>query len=528
MSAGVPAAPAGSASRVGLVLGPALFALLQLLPLPELSFHGQAVTADGPSRVVLGLTLWMSVWWMTEALPLAATSLLPLVVLPVGGVLSAKAVAPAYFDDTLALFLGGFCLALALERSGLHRRIALGVVRIVGTRPRAMVFGFLAASAVISMWVSNTATALMLMPVAVTAVAGLLPADKAAWTKEQRSFAACCVLAVAYGASIGGVGTLIGTPPNMILKRHHDALVLEDGSSPLTFARWILLGAPLVVVLVPVAWWVLVRWALPVPARLAAGASGGTGAPPALPAVGRVRFAEGAVLVVFLATAVGWITHQRIEIEGWHVPLTGWDEAFRFGRPASFVTDATVAVAAALLLFVLPSRAAPGDRLLDWEYVRSRLPWGALLLFGGGFSLAESFRASGVDEYLKAMFAGLEGMPPWALLLVVTAGVTAVSEVASNTATAAMLLPVLSAVADAAGMERMPLLLAVTLGASCGYALPVATMANTIAYGSGFVSPRQMGRAGLRLDVVAVLIVTIALLVLAPVVLGETTSGGAR
>jgi sodium-dependent dicarboxylate transporter 2/3/5 len=506
----------GRAARIGLVAGPLAFAALLVVPLPTLALEGAPVEATTSCRVVLGLTAWMAAWWMTEALPLAATSLLPLVVLPVAGVRPAKAVARGYFDDTLTLFLGGFGLAIALEKSGLHRRIALVVLGMFGTRPRAIVLGLFVASATISMWVSNTATALMLMPVATTAVLAVLGKPQAEWSGPERNLAACSVLAVAYGGSLGGIGTLVGTPPNMLFKRHHDDLVLRGHGPEVTFGDWFAFGAPIVALVVPIAWWVLTRFALPVPARLGAGS-----APAALPTSGRMRRDEGWVLGIFLATALAWVTHARMELWGWTVPVTGWDRAFTFGSPESFVTDGTIAVATMLLLFVLPSGAARGDRLLTWQHVHDRIPWAALLLFGGGFSLAEAFPASGLDAYLKAAFRGLEGMPTWALLLVVAAGVTAVSEVASNTATAAMLLPILSSVAIAAGLAPLPVLLAGTVAASCGFALPVATMANTIAYGTGLVTPGQMGRAGWLLDVVGVLLVVAVVLLWVPVVFGR-------
>jgi sodium-dependent dicarboxylate transporter 2/3/5 len=508
-----------AAARAGTWVGPALFALALAVPLPDLAVGGRAVAAGFGARVVLGLTAWMATWWMTEAVPLAVTSLLPLVVLPAAGVSSAKVVAPAYFDDTIALFLGGFCLALALERSGLHRRIALRVLRVFGTRPRGMVLGFLSASAVISMWVSNTATALMLLPVALTTIGALAGADPAARTREERAFAAACVLAVAYGASIGGVGTLVGTPPNMILKGVYDPQ-LGGSRGPLAFGQWMALGVPLVLLMVPAAWWILVRVALRVPARFAEEGARPPRASAVVAGLGRWSRAEKVVLVTFLATALAWMTHQAIDLGGFVVPGTGWDAAFRFGGRESSVTDATIAVAAALLLFLAPSRSLEGGRVLTWEFAQARIPWGALLLFGGGFSLAASFSASGLDEYLKALFAGLDRLPPVLVVGVVAAGVTLLSEVASNTATAAMVLPLLVPVAAAVGVDPGLLLAAGAMAASCGFALPVATAANLFAYGSGQVTAGEMGRAGILLDVVGVVVVTAVVLLLGPLALG--------
>jgi sodium-dependent dicarboxylate transporter 2/3/5 len=512
----------GPLAKAGLALGPVAFAAALLVPLPVLSRAGVDVGPGTNVRVVLGLALWMCVWWLTEALPLAATSLLPIVVLPVSGVLPAKEVAPTYFDDTITLFLGGFLLALAMERSELHRRIAWRVVRIAGTSPRRLVLGFFAASALLSMWVSNTATALLLMPVATTVVRARLHGPASMRSRGERCFAACCVLAVAYGASLGGVGTLVGTPPNMILKRTYEGATAATGTPDvLSFGHWFLVGAPLVVVLVPLTWWLLVKWVLPVPVAL----GDGEGDPwlERLRPQGRTSFAQRAVLVLFVATALAWISHQRMEVGGDSVPLTGWDEAFSFGRktadgrPLSFVTDGTIAVACALLLFTLPGGAVAGERLLPWSYARKRLPWGALLLFGGGFALAAAFQVKdGLNGYLAAAFAGMHHMPEWAVLLVVASGMTLLSEIANNTAATNMMMPVLAAAAKGLGMAPLPIMMVGALAASCGFALPIATMPNTIAYGTGEVSVGQMGRAGIVLDVVATLVMVLAVLFLLP------------
>lgn len=518
--------PTGPAARLGFVLGPTLFVAALVLPLPDLvSASGQTVSAGHAVRVVLGLSLWMAAWWMTEALPLAATSLLPILVLPVAGILPARDVTRVYFDDTIALFLGGFCLALAMERTGLHRRFAFAVVRLAGTRPRRLVLGFFLASGLVSMWVSNTATSLMLIPVAVTVVRALVGTDPATRDVGARRFAACCVLAVAYGASIGGVGTLIGTPPNVVFQRHWQDMVASGAAhTEVTFGRWMLLGVPLVAVLLPMAWWLLVRVALPVPASLAGTDS--TGVLDRLRPAGRATFPERVVFGTFLAAALLWVTRQRLEVGGVVLPFTGWERLFaripaKTGDGLAFVTDGTVAIAAALFLFAMPTRTSPGDRILPWTYAARRLPWGALLLFGGGFCLAESWRVpEGLNDYLAAAFRGLGGLPPLLVVLAVTLGMTLLSEIANNTAATVMMLPVLSSLAKGLGADPLPILLAGTLGASCGFALPVATPPNTVAYGTGEVSVRDMVRAGLLLDVAAILVMTLGVWLLAPLVFG--------
>ncbi len=464
-------------------------------------------------RTVLGLTAWMATWWMTEVVPLAVTSLLPLVVLPFARVAPARAVAPAYFEDTIALFLGGFCLALGLERTGLHRRFAHAVVRRAGADPRRLILGFLLAAGLVSMWVSNTATALLLMPVATTVVQALVPAPGARTTAE-RNFAACAVLAVAYGASIGGVGTLVGTPPNTIFRgfveQHASA-----GLPSVSFAAWLVIGVPVVLVLLPLTWLLLVRVALPVPPGLASLPREGllarlaSDAPPSRD--------ERVVFVTFLATALAWITREPLDLGAFRVP--GWGGLLGGvrvgGRVDAYVQDSTVAVAAALLLFVLPSRTRPGERLLPWTFAAARVPWGVLLLFGGGFALADAFGPSGLNAYLTAAFRGLAGLPTWLVIVVVVVGLAVISEVASNTAAITMMLPVLLPLAQGLGVAPLPILLAGTLAASCGFALPVATPANAIAYATGRRDRAADGARGplpRRRAAVAVMIAAVLLL----------------
>jgi sodium-dependent dicarboxylate transporter 2/3/5 len=491
------------AKRIGMAAGPLLFALALIAPLPAIESGGGAVIADAATRVTLGLALWMAAWWMTEALPLAATSLLPLAVLPIAGVMPATGVAPHYFSDIVALFLGGFCLALALQKAGLHRRIALRVLRLFGANPRRLVLGLIVASAMLSMWVSNTATTLMLIPVVLTVVTESLPAER---TEAHSRFGAACLLGVAFGASLGGIATTIGTPPNAFMQgffNQHYAAQIAAGELPeITFGRWMLIGLPIVLVLVPACWILLTRFSPRVQAQLP-GFSRDEVMQRIQPA-GGPSVAEKLVMLVFFLTAAAWITHAPIRVGGFVVPPTGWDQWLRFGSVSSYVTDGTIAITAALLLFLLPDFRKGGERLLTWEFAGPRLPWGALLLFGGGLALAGAFDAGGLNAYLQAAFGTLAGVPVWLLVLLVILFVTLISELASNTAAAAMAIPVLASLAAALGAEPMPLLMAAALGASCGYALPVATPPNTIAYATGEISVGRMVKAGALLDLVVI------------------------
>lgn len=499
--------------RVGLLLGPVMFLFAVLLPLPAIESAGGTVAPDMGVRVTLGLASWMAIWWMTEALPLAATALLPLAILPLGGVLPAQSVAPQYFADIVALFLGGFCLALAMQKAGLHKRIAMRVLTIVGTRPRRLVLGFLGASALLSMWVSNTATTLMLIPVVMTVVAETLPEQR---NEDMKRFAAACLLAVAFGASIGGVATTIGTPPNAFLQGFFNqryAAEIAAGTLPeITFGRWMTVGVPLVIVLVPICWYLLTRVSPRVP-RLLEGFAGDDIFARIKPER-KADTAEWLVMLIFFSAAAAWITHAPISIGGFTLPLTGWDQWLTFGGSASYLTDGTIAITAAVLLFVLPDFRQRGERLLTWEFAGPRLPWGALLLFGGGLALAHSFEAGGLNAYMQAAFGTLAGVPVWLLILLVIILVTFISELASNTASAAMVIPVLASLAAALGAEPLPLLMAAALGASCGYALPVATPPNTIAYATGELPVGRLIKAGLLLDVFAIVCMYLAVMFL--------------
>ncbi len=484
-----------------------LFVLAFLIPLPVVG----GVSANEGVRVTLGLAAWMAVWWTTESVPLAATSLLPLVVLPFSGVASGSSIASKYFSDIIALFLGGFCLALAMQKAGLHKRIAWRVLRITGAKPRRIILGFVVASAVLSMWVSNTATTLMLMPVAATVFAVALPSESRSETSTR--FVAACLLGVAFGANLGGLATTIGTPPNAFFQGYFNQRYAEEIAAgtvqAITFGRWMVIGLPLVVLLVPACWLMLTRISPGVPKvvpQLSEDSLQG------LRSKRKPSSAEWLVMVVFVATAMAWVTHAPIRIGGFTVPLTGWDEWLMFGTTSTFVTDGTIAIAATVLLFVLPDSRKEKDRLLTWEFAESRLPWGALLLFGGGLSLAFAFEVGGLSDYLEAVFGTLGGIPVWLLLLIVLIAVTLFSELASNTAAVAMVVPVLASLADGLAMEPAPLLIAAVLGGSCGYALPVATPPNTIVYASGDVSVSRMIRAGALLDVAAIVLMYVVVM----------------
>lgn len=472
------------------MLGPVLAAAAYaLLPDAYRDGAGHGVAFSHAGRVTAALAVWMATWWMTEAIPIYATALLPLAVLPLLRARSMKDAAAPYAHELIFLFLGGFLVALAMQRWGLHRRLALTALRWVGDRPANMVGGFMAVSAGLSMWVSNTATAIMLLPVATSVIE--VVGDGGEHREEIRPFALALLLGIAYGASIGGIATPIGTPPNLFLLSYIQA---ELGIE-ISFLRWMAIGVPLVVCFLPLTWLLLTRWLYPM--RMPRIEGGAERVRRALAELGPMSWGERCVLAVFAVACTLWVTRPllvRLELFGVH-PLAG-------------LRDAGIAMLCALALFVIPVDRRRGEFVLDWQTALG-VPWGILLLFGGGLSLAAAIGANGVAELLGAQVAGFAGISSlWVVLAVVT-GIVFLTELTSNTATAATLIPILASLAPGLGLH--PLLLAVPAGiaASCAFMLPVATPPNAIVFASGHVSIAQMARAGLWLNLGAAVVITL-------------------
>lgn len=445
---------------------------------------------------VVALTAWMATWWLGEAAPLAVTALLPLVVLPVLGVAPMGDVAVGYADPLLFLILGGFFLGHAVEVVGLHERFVALVLRVPGLAagPRQVALALMIATAAMSSLVSNTATMMTMLPI-VLATARVLGGE---------GTRASLALAVAYAASIGGLCTLVGTPTNAVLAGLAPRLVGED----VGFGRWMMVGVPAAVVLLPVAWWIVCVRALPLPAHL--------DDPPVLPGPGPWRPGERIVLAVGAAALLLWTTAEGVSVGGWAIP--GWG-AWVPGRTTE--RDAGVAVLAALVLFLVPvRRGGETTRLLSWPQAEAAVPWSVILLFGGGFALGDAVASTGIGAWVAASAGGLRDVPGPVGLLVVCAVVVGLSEIASNMATAQLALPVVAEVARAVGADPMVWMVAATLASSCGFMLPVATAANAIAAEAGGVPPRDMLRAGLALNVAGVFVATAVATWIAPWVFG--------
>ncbi|MBB4659901.1 DASS family sodium-coupled anion symporter [Parvularcula dongshanensis] len=478
-----------TARGLGLVLGVAAFVTLLLLPLPgELSFD---------ARVILALLALMACWWVFEAIPIPITSLSPLVVLPLFGVTSMGEASAPYFSPIIVLLLGGFIVARSVERWNLHERLALLTVSRAGAGARGMIAGFLCASALLSAWISNTATTIMLMPVALS-VAASLGARRGA----SDPLSVGLILAVAYGASIGGLATPIGTPTNLIVLGGLEAA----GHGHIGFPAWMAFGVPTVALLLGAAYLVLSR--LRGVQHAAHGGEARALVRERLAALGAWSVPERRTLIVLGVLAFFWIARgvlQSVEIGG-VAPLAG-------------LSDAGIAVAGAIAVFLVPSGSMKerGTALLDWEGA-VRLPWGVVLLFGGGLSLASAVTATGLGAAMASGFVGLGSLPAVLVILVLTTFVIFATELTSNVATAAALTPVIVAMAAGAGLVAEEIAMPVALAATCAFMFPMATAPNAIAYATGELSIARMARIGLRLNLIGILIITAVARFLVPAV----------
>lgn len=474
------------------------------------------------TRLTAAVAVLMATWWMTQALPLPVTALVPLAVFPVlGREADASAstvmqqIGASYGNPIIFLFLGGFMLALAMQRWNLHKRIALLVIRAIGTKPTSMIGGFMVATALLSMWVSNTATAVMMLPIGVSVLLLVnkstalttTPSDAGseippegepqneAGAVGRTNFGTALMLGIAYAASIGSLGTIISTPPSVLFAAHmrdvHDVQI--------SFGAWMLVGVPLGAVFLFLTWVLLAKVIFRPEIKEIPG--GREMIASELKKLGKMSSGEKRVLAVFVFAAASWVG----------IPLI-WPEA----QP---ISEHGIAIVVGILLFTIPAGAERGVRLLDWE-TANQLPWGVLLLFGGGLALSSQFTASGLSAWIGEQVEGLAGVPVWLLVVIVCAGVLVLTELSSNTATAATLLPVAGGVSIGLGIDPLLLALPVAIAATCSFMLPVATPPNAIAYGSGYVTAGQMLKGGFWLNVIALGLVSVTTLTLATWVFG--------
>lgn len=471
---------------IGLIAGPLAAVLVLIFFKPDdLPVAGQATAA---------IAVLMAIWWATEAIPVAVTAMLPLVLFPVFGVSAIGDVSPSYAHPTIYLFLGGFVIALAIERAELHRRVALMIFRLVDVNGRSLIGGFMIAAAVLSMWISNTSTTLMMLPIVMSVLAVVRDQMPNMSDKERSDFETAMLLGLAYGATLGGMTTLVGTPPNAFMVGFMETTYGVE----IDFARWMIVGVPLAIIMLPLSWIFLTRIIFKVKFKATEDARremqklGGD--------IGPITKAEARIGIVFLLLVMGWIGRKPLSSV---LDLPG-------------VSDAGIAMTAAVLTFLIPSGSRPGN-LMTWSETQ-RLPWGVLILFGGGLALAGGMTSSGLTLWIGQQLAPLSIFHIAVLIVAATTLVIFLTELTSNLATTATFLPVIAALAIETGNDPLLFVIPVTLAASCAFMLPVATPPNAIVFSSGYLSIPRMMRAGIALNLIGVAVLSLIAIFLAPAV----------
>ncbi|MFB6290465.1 MAG: DASS family sodium-coupled anion symporter [Candidatus Bipolaricaulia bacterium] len=464
--------------KIGLVVGLALFALILFLPI---EIHSLS------AKRTLAIALLMATWWVTEALPIPAVSLLPLVLFPSLGIMDSGEVASQYGHRLIFLFMAGFLIAMAMQKWDLHKRIALYIIRTIGTGPKRLILGFMVASGFLSMWISNTATTMMMATIGLAVVSYVNSASReenSLTGKLQTNFGVALMLGIAYSCSIGGIGTIIGTPPNALLVAFWES----NFNQSISFLEWMVMGVPVVVILLPIAWWYLTNISSPI--HLESIPGGDDLIKDKLQELGPMGKGEKIVLVIFSLTALLWIIRSFLITP--YLPMVG---------------DATIGMAMAIILFMIPVSANKGEFALDWEWA-VKIPWGTLILFGGGLALASAIEKSGLATWIAEKLDWFTSMPLLFFLFITITLMVSLTELTSNTGTAAMMLPVLAPLASAMGVDFLTLAVPAIIAVSGAFMLPVATPPNAIVFGTGHVTIPQMVKNGIGLNVIALVIVT--------------------
>jgi len=470
----------------GLLAGPLAFLLVWNF------FNPEGLPPE--ALAVLACTCWMAVWWITEAIPIAVTALLPIVLFPLLGGLDLATTTAAYGHRFVFLYLGGFLVAISIERWNLHRRIALTIINAIGTNVRFIILGFMLATAFLSMWISNTATTVMMLPIGI-AIISQLRDNPATEEDENLIFGKALMLAIAYSASIGGISTLIGTPPNLVLA----GIVQELYQIDISFAQWFKFGLPISILLLTICWFYLTRVAFTFKQKSFPG--GRAEIQRLLKELGDISKEERIVLCVFVLTALCWITRS-----------------FLLEKILPNIDDTIIAMAAGILLFVLPAEKG-NRRIINWEEA-VKIPWGVLLLFGGGMALAAGFQSSGLALWIGSKMTLLQGVSLITLILILIAAVNFLTEITSNLATTAMLLPILAPMAKSIQVHPYILLVSATVAASCAFMLPVATPPNAVVFGSGYLRIPDMVRTGIWMNLISICILTLIVYFLLPLLWG--------
>ncbi|MFC2100650.1 SLC13 family permease [Bacteroidota bacterium] len=475
--------------NIGLLGGPIVFLLIILFV--DLDPGKPEITYTFAAAIL------MATWWITEAVPLAITSLLPVVLFPLLGVMNGKDVSATYFNHVIFLFIGGFIVALAMQKWNLHKRIAIRILILIGVGPGRILLGFMIATAFLSMWISNTATAMMMLPIVISIINKL---EEIIGKKEIKKYAIGLLLGIAYSASIGGIATLVGTPPNLSFVRIFSILFPE--APEISFSTWFLFALPISFILFIITWGYLFIVFNP-------GKKNWSGInretfKTQLRELGSTSYEEKVVLIHFIVLAVLWLFRADIQIGNFIIP--GWSDIFN--KP-QYINDGTVAILVAIILFVFPSKDKSSKRIMNWE-TANRIPWGIVLLFGGGFALASAFKESGLSIWFGEQLSWTASIHPFVIIAVIAFLMTFLTELTSNTATTEMLLPVFAGLAVSTQINPLLFMIPATLSASMAFMLPVATPPNAIIFGTGRLTVIQMVRAGLILNFIAIIVVTLA------------------
>lgn len=444
-------------------------------------------------NIMAAIAVLMAILWITEAIPLAATSLIPLIFFPITGILSTEEIASSYINSIIFLFVGGFLIAIAMEDWSLHKRIALKIITIFGGSPVSIILGFMLSGALLSMWISNTATALMLLPISLAVIQKL---ENQFGLEKTHNFTVALLLSIAYSCTLGGIATLIGTPPNLVMVKLLSVLFPE--APEISFGSWMILALPVSVLMLCAVAFLLTKVLFKVNKDIMLEKKF---IRDEYESLGNVSFEEKAVSVVFFLTALLWIFRSDILIGSATIP--GWSNLL---PTADFINDGTVAITMAFILFLIPSKS--GNRALLNHTSFNKVPWGIILLFGGGFALAKGFGSTGLSNFIGEQLTGLHAVSPLLIILVTAFMVSFLTELTSNTAVTQMLLPIVASVSIAIGMNPLILMITVTISASMAFMLPVATPPNTIIFAGGRIRIIEMAKTGFALNIIGVIIVS--------------------
>lgn len=479
---------------IWLILGPAMALLVYwLLPDHYITSNGETTLLTHTAKATLALLVWMAIWWLTEATHITVTALLPIALFPLFNVASIKDATAPYASHIIFLFLGGFIIAIAIQRWSLDKRIALGILTRIGNSPSRIVGGFMLATAFLSAFISNTATTAMMLPIGLSVIA--LLTNKNA---NHTAFATCIMLSIAYAANIGGIATIIGTAPNLFVASFIKDAIDTPFQQDISFLQWAKIGTPTALILLPIAWWLLTKLIYKVDKVTLHHSS--TSLTDQNNALGNMSYEEKSVCFIFALTILLWLSRsllQEFNIEINDIVYT----------PLSGLTDSSIAMFSAILLFLIPAKSINNGFILEWDNLRD-LPWGILILLGGGLSLAAAVQANGVTEFIGTYATALAFLPPLLILLIIITSIVFLTELTSNTATTATLVPVLAAIAPSLNMHPYLLVIPAAIAASCAFMLPIATPPNAIVFGSGHISMNEMRKSGFWLNLLCLLIIT--------------------